>query len=65
MHYTQYAANMRKALPKQPNTIIPDAVRKHQKESTLPKLKSLYHKISGIHPENKMYSFLCIHVVII
>ena len=53
MHYTEYVVNMQKTLPKQPHTHIPDAVRKHQKEATLPKLKSLIHKISGINPENK------------
>ena len=53
MHYTEYVVNMQKTLPKQPHTLIPDAVRKHQKETTLPKLKSLYHKTSGINPENK------------
>ena len=44
---------MQKTLPKQPHTLLPDAVRKHQKEATLLKLKSLYHKTSGINPENK------------
>ena len=44
---------MQKALPKQPHTLISDAVRKHQKEATLPKLKSLYHKTNGIILENK------------
>ena len=53
MHYTQYVVDMQKALPQQRHTLIPDAVRKHQKEATLPKLKSLYHKTSGINPENK------------
>ena len=51
MHYTEYVVNMQKTLPKQSHTLIPDAVRKHQKEATLPKLKSLYHKTSGINPE--------------
>ena len=36
------------------HTLIPDAVRKHQKEVTLPKLKRLYHKTGGINPEKKM-----------
>ena len=31
MHYTEYAANMQKAPPIQPHTLIPDAVKKHQK----------------------------------
>ena len=53
MHYTEYFVNMQKAPPKQTHTIIPDAVRKHQKETTLSKIKSLYHKISAINPENK------------
>ena len=53
MHYTEYVVNIQKALPKQPHTLIPDAVRKHQKEVTLPKIKSLYHKTSAINPENK------------
>ena len=53
MHYTQYVVNMQKALPKQLHTFIPDAARKHQKEATLPRLKSLYHKKSSINPENK------------
>ena len=53
MHYAEYVVNMQKTLPKQPHMLIPDAVRKHQKEATLPKLKSLYHKTSGINPENK------------
>ena len=53
MHYTEYVLNMQEPPPKQPHTLIPDAVRKHQKETTLPKLKSLYHKTSGINPENK------------
>ena len=44
---------MQKALPKQPHTLIPDAVKKHQKEVTLPKIKSPYHKTSAINPENK------------
>ena len=52
MHYAEYVVNMQKTLPKQPHTLIPDAVRKNQKEATLPKLKSLYHKTSGINPEN-------------
>ena len=54
MHYTEYAVNIQKALPKQPHTLknIPDAVRKHQKEVTLPNIKSLYHKTSAINPEN-------------
>ena len=38
---------MQKALPKQTHTLTPDAVRKHQKEATLPKIKSLYHKTRG------------------
>ena len=42
---------MQKALPKQPHTLIPDAVSKHQKELTLPKLKRLYHQTSGMQPE--------------
>ena len=33
MHYTEYVVNMQKTLPKQPHTLIPDAVRKHQKET--------------------------------
>ena len=53
MHYTEYVVNMQKALPKQPHTLIPNTVRKHQKEATLPKIKSLYHKTSGINPENE------------
>ena len=53
MHYTEYVVNMQKALLKQPHTLIPDAVRKHQKAATLPKLKSLYHKTNTINPENK------------
>ena len=48
-----YVVNMQKALPKQPHAPIPDAVRKLQKEATLPKLKCLYHKISAINPEDK------------
>ena len=56
MHYTQYIVNMQKALPKQPHTLIPDAVRKHQKEATLPKLKSVYDETSGINPENNANS---------
>ena len=55
MHYTEYVVNMQKTLPKQPHTLIQYAVRKHQKGATLPKLKSLYHKTSGINPENKCY----------
>ena len=51
MHYTECVVNMQKALPRQPHTHIPDAVRKHQKEVTLPKIKSLYHKKSAINPE--------------
>ena len=51
MHYTECVANMQKALPKQPHTHIPDAVRKHEKEVTLPKIKSLYHKKSAINQE--------------
>ena len=47
---------MQKALPKQPHTLIPDAVSKHQKESTLPKLKSLYHQTSGMQPEKSAFS---------
>ena len=47
---------MQKALPKQPHTLIPDAVTKHQKEVTLPKIKSLYHKTSSINPEKKANS---------
>ena len=42
-----------KTLPKQPHTLIPDALKQHQTEATLPKLRSLYHKTSGINPENK------------
>ena len=53
MHYTEYVVNMQKTLPKQPHTLILDAVRKLQKVVTLHKLKSLYHKTSGINPENK------------
>ena len=53
MHYTAYAVYVQKPLPKQPHTLTPDAVRKHQKEATLPKLKSLYRKPSGINPDNK------------
>ena len=53
MHNTEYVVNMQKALPKQPYTFIQDAVSKHQKEATRPKIKSQYHKTSGIHPENK------------
>ena len=49
----EYVVNMQKALPKQPHTLILDAVRKHQKEATLPSVKSLYHKTSGINPGNK------------
>ena len=56
MHYTAYVVSIQKALPKQPHTHIPDAVRKHQKEATLPKLKSLYHKTSGINPEKSANS---------
>ena len=41
---------MQKVLPKHPHTLIPDAVRKHKKGATLPKLKCLYHKTN---PENK------------
>ena len=54
MHYTEYVVtcNMQNALPKQPHTLIPDAVRNHQKEVALPKIKSLYQK-SAINPENK------------
>ena len=49
-----YVVNMQKTLHKQRYTpIILDAIRKHQKEATLPKFKSLYHKTSGIYPENK------------
>ena len=48
MHYTESVVNMQKPIPKQPHTLILDAVIKHQKEETLPKLKSLYHKTSGI-----------------
>ena len=29
--YTEYIVNMQKPLPKQPYTLIPDAVRRHQK----------------------------------
>ena len=46
MHYTEYVVNMQKAL-------FPDTARKHQKEATLPKLKSLYHKTTGINPETR------------
>ena len=53
MHYTEYVVNMQMALPKQPHILIPDAVRKHQIDATLPKLKSLYHRTGGINPENK------------
>ena len=53
MYYTEYVVNMQKALPKQQHTLTPDAVRKHKKEATLPKVKSLYHKTSAINPENK------------
>ena len=53
MHYTEYVVNMQRKLSKQPHTLILAAVRKHQKEGTLPKLKNLYHKTSGINPENK------------
>ena len=31
----------------------PDAVRKHKKDATLPKIISLYHKTIAINPENK------------
>ena len=31
MHYTEYAVNMQKALPKQPHTLIPDAVESTKK----------------------------------
>ena len=41
MRYTEYVVNMQKALPKQPHTFIPDAVRKHQNEVTLHEIKSL------------------------
>ena len=51
MHYTDYVVNMQKTFLKQRYTLILDAIRKHQKEVTLPKLKSLYHKTSGIYPE--------------
>ena len=63
MHYMEYVVNMQKTLPKQPHTLVPDAVRKHNKKkkkkkekkkkknATIPKLKSLYHKTSGINPE--------------
>ena len=44
MHYTEYVVNMQNSLPEQPHTLIPDAVRRHKKEATLPKPKSLYHK---------------------
>ena len=53
MHYIEYVVNLQKALPKQLHILIPDAVRKHQKEITLLKIKSLYHKTSAINPENK------------
>ena len=53
MHYIEYVVNMQKALPKQPQTLIPDAVKKHQIEATLPKIKSLYHKTRAINPKNK------------
>ena len=53
MHYSEYVVNMQKALPKQPHTLILNAFRKHQKEATVPKLQSLYHKTSAINPENK------------
>ena len=39
-NYTEYVVNMQKALPKQPPTLIPDAVRKHQKKKRRPYLKS-------------------------
>ena len=52
MHYTEYVVNMQKALLEQSHTLILDAVRKHQKDATLPKIKSLY-KTSAINPENK------------
>ena len=48
MHYIEYVVNMQKALPKQPHTL-----RKHQKEATLPKVKSLYHKTGAINQESK------------
>ena len=53
MHYTEYVVNMQKALPKIPRPLIPDAVRNHQHEATLPKLKRLliYHKTSAINQE--------------
>ena len=44
---------MQKAHPKQQHTLTPDAVRKHKKEATLPKVKSLYYETSAINPENK------------
>ena len=52
MNYTEYAVNMQKYFLND-NTFNSDAVREHQKEATLPQLKSLYHKMSGINLENK------------
>ena len=49
MQHTEYVVNMQKYFLN-----IPDAVRKHKK-ATLPKLKNLYHKTSGINPKNKYY----------
>ena len=49
MHYTEYVVNMQNALPKQPHTLILDAVRNHKKEVTLPEIKSLCHKTSTIN----------------
>ena len=53
MQYTECVVNMQNAIPKQPHTLNPDAVGKHRKAVTLPKIKSLYHKTSNIKPENK------------
>ena len=52
MHYTEHVVHMQKHFLNN-NILIQDAIRKHQKEAILPKLKSLYHKTSGINPENK------------
>ena len=41
MHYTEYVVYMQKALPKQLHTLIPYAVKKHQKEVALSKIKRL------------------------
>ena len=53
MHYTEYVVNIQKALPKQPHTLIPMQLESTNKEATLPKVKSLYHKTRAINPENK------------